>query len=94
MIDDDPIFIITITEKIESDLLNDILISTFDNFEIDEKDFNNIISTLIEKGKFGKIYSHILMNNKFFIILENLIKNFIIKDDIEEFINKNNFNNL
>ena len=57
-------FIITITEKIESDLLNDILISTFDNFEIDEQDFNNIISTLIEKGKFEKIYYNLLMNNK------------------------------
>ena len=65
-------FIITITEKIESDLLNDILISTFDNFEIDEQDFNNIISTLIEKGKFEKIYYNLLMNNKFF----NQYKNF------------------
>ena len=65
-------FIITITEKIESDLLNDILISTFDNFKIDEQDFNNIISTLIEKGKFEKIYYNLLMNNKFF----NQYKNF------------------
>ena len=87
-------FVISLTSKIETDLLNDILISTFDNFDLQEHDLNEIIKVLIQRGKFGKIYNDLLINNKFFSKFENLLNNNIIKDDIEQFIDKNNFNNL
>ena len=87
-------FLISITDKIESELLSDIFISTLDNYEISDFNFENLINVIIQKEKFGKLYNVILKNNKFFTKFEKLLKKFVINDDIEQLLDKNNINNL
>ena len=87
-------FFTSITEKIETELLNDIFISTLNNYELTELNFNNIITLLIEKGKFGNIYDDLINNKEHFSKFEKLINNYIINDDIQQFFEKSNFNYL
>ena len=87
-------FFTSITEKIETELLNDIFISTLNNYELTELNFNNIITLLIEKGKFGNIYDDLINNKEHFSKFEKLINNCIINDDIQQFFEKSNFNYL
>ena len=87
-------FLISIIDKIESELLNDIFISTLDNYEISDFNFKNLITVTIQKEKFEKLYNVILKNNKFSTKFENVLKEFVINDDIEQLLDKNNINYL
>ena len=87
-------FFASITEKIGNVLLNDIIISTLNNYEISELDFNDIISLLVKKGIFGNIYNDLMNNKEYLSKFEKLINKCIINDDIEQFLEKFNFNNL
>ena len=86
-------FINTLAELIKTELLNDIFISTLDKYELSDDNFNDLITILFKKRKFGRIYD-LLMKEKYFSRLENLLNICIINDEIEQFFEKNNINYL
>ena len=72
-------------------LLNDIYSHFLNKYEISDLYFDNLISDLIKKGKFDKIYN-VLIEEKYFAKFEKLLNKFIIK--YEELFIKNHFNFL
>ena len=81
----------SLNEIIQIELLNDIYTNFLNTYEISDLYFDELISDLIKKGKFGKIYN-ILIEEKYFTQFEKLLNKFIIK--YEELFIKNHFNFL
>ena len=83
-----------IAEEIEPELLNKIFISICIEYEeVSDLIFNNLISILIKKEKFG-IFLDLLLKDKFYSKFENLLNKYIINDDIEQFLEKEKPNNI
>ena len=85
-------FLNVLIKKINSELLTDLLKSIFENCEISsDLDFYSLITILIQNGLFGQFYKYFL-KNQFFPQFEKEINSCIISNDIEEILDKNNFN--
>ena len=81
----------SLSEINQIELLNDIYIHFLNKYKISDLYFDNLISDLIKKGKFGKIY-YTMIEEKHFTKFEKLLNKFIIK--YEELFIKNHFNFL
>ena len=84
------IFLKEIVIKIESDLLNEIFIYIFENYEI--SNCFNLIAILIKKNKFWKLYFFML--KKSIAKFETLLNQNIIDENITIFLEKDYFNLL